>query len=258
MAELLCTLLSVVSGVFLPVDLASYCSTCRNESFAMEAACNMHTCFYRTGYDIALPLAPRKVFDYLTGIAPLDREHFLTFKGTLYLKHHGSEERVSLLPLHDEANGIITALSCFELHGDHLLEENIEYCKSLKQRYDNFDYNDLMNTTFGLVPGGRSPGTYRLAEVMSAGAIPVFVARDIIEPFREQYDWPSFSFAFAPTDVLPSLVETLRAVSPEQLAEMQRKSLEAYWEIFGGTVRDYVPIARRMVEVLRLRIGHRG
>ena len=31
MAELLCTLLSVVSGVFLPVDLASYCSTCRNE-----------------------------------------------------------------------------------------------------------------------------------------------------------------------------------------------------------------------------------
>ena len=78
-----------------------------------------------------------------------------------------------------------------------------------------------MNTTFGLVPGGRSPGTYRLAEVMSAGAIPVFVARDIIEPFREQYDWPSFSFAFAPTDVLPSLVETLRAVSPEQLAEMQ-------------------------------------
>ena len=78
-----------------------------------------------------------------------------------------------------------------------------------------------MNTTFGLVPGGRSPGTYRLAEVMSAGAIPVFVARDIIQPFREQFDWPSFSFAFAPTDVWSSMIKTLRAVPPDQLAEMQ-------------------------------------
>ena len=127
------------------------------------------------------------------------------------------------------------------MHGDHLLEENIEYCKSLKQRYDNFDYNDLMNTTFGLVPGGRSPGTYRLAEVMSAGAIPVFVARDIIEPFREQYDWPSFSFAFAPTDVLPSLVETLRAVSPEQLAEMQVRRRTGGGESGQGDARLLFP-----------------
>ena len=56
---------------------------------------------------------------------------------------------------------------------------------------------------------------------MSAGAIPVFVARDIIQPFREQFDWPSFSFAFAPTDVWSSMIKTLRAVPPDQLAEMQ-------------------------------------
>lgn len=228
------------------------------DSFAMEAASNMHTCFYRTGYDIAMPLAPKKVFHDLSGIAPLEREYFLTFKGSLYLNSHGSEERVSLRPLHDEDNGVITALGCFEVHKEHLMEENVEYCEGLKSRFEKFDYNRLMNTTFGLVPGGRSPGTYRLAEVMSAGAIPVFVARDIIQPFREQFDWPSFSFSFAPTDVWSSLMKTLRAVPPDQLAEMQRKSLEAYWEIFGGETQDFAPIARRMVEVVQQRVGHRG
>lgn len=50
------------------------------DSFAMEAASNMHTCFYRTGYDIAMPLAPKKVFHHLAEITPLEREYFLTFK----------------------------------------------------------------------------------------------------------------------------------------------------------------------------------
>lgn len=32
-----------------------------------------------------------------------------------------------------------------------------------------------MNTTFALLPAGRSPATYRLAEALSAGALPVFI-----------------------------------------------------------------------------------
>ena len=84
-----------------------------------------------------------------------------------------------------------------------------------------YDYSDLMETTFGLVPAGRSPGTYRLAEVMSAGAIPVIVARDVIPPFREHFDWPSFSFTFAPGEVGPYMMDALRAVPKAQLEEMQ-------------------------------------
>lgn len=49
-------------------------------SFAMEAASNMHTCYYRAGYDISMPLVPKNVFHELEGIAPLDREFFLTVK----------------------------------------------------------------------------------------------------------------------------------------------------------------------------------
>ena len=56
---------------------------------------------------------------------------------------------------------------------------------------------------------------------MSAGAIPVFVVRDWVKPFQETVDWPSFSFVFSPDDVGPGMVETLRAVPPDELAEMQ-------------------------------------
>jgi hypothetical protein len=48
-------------------------------------------------------------------------------------------------------------------------------CDAWGREYDSYDYSDLLNTTFALVPGGRSPGTFRLTEAMAAAAIPVFV-----------------------------------------------------------------------------------
>lgn len=142
-------------------------------------------------------------------------------QGTVYLGGHGSEERLSVVPLNDEEHGVVMSVHCFEVHGEHLLPENLEYCQSLRDRYDNFGYSDLMETTFALVPSGRSPGTYRLAEAMGAGAIPVIVARDYVPPFRERIDWPSFSFTFAPDQVGPYMMDVLRAVPQAQLEEMQ-------------------------------------
>lgn len=142
-------------------------------------------------------------------------------QGTVYLSGHGSEERFSIAPLQDEANGVIVSMHCFENHREHLLTENMEYCQQLKDTYDDHDFASLLNTTFGLVPAGRSPGTYRLAEVMGAGAIPVIVARDVVPPFSEQYDWAAFSFTFAPDQVGPDMMATLRAIPQTQLEEMQ-------------------------------------
>lgn len=67
--------------------------------------------------------------------------------------------------IHDEENGVIVGLKCHELHGQQLLPENYKFCQEMGARNDKFDYKSLMSTTFGLIPGGRSPGTYRLGEV---------------------------------------------------------------------------------------------
>ncbi|CAN0320203.1 unnamed protein product, partial [Pylaiella littoralis] len=245
----------------LLVDLSDRGRNLRHEvadSYAMEAASNMKTCFYRTGYDISVPLAPRNVYPSLAAIPSWDRQFFLTTKGSVYLSRGGSEERMSLVPLHDERNGVVMSLHCFEMHGEHLLPENVEYCKSLKDRYDDHDYEGLMNTTFGLVPAGRSPGTYRLGEVMSAGSIPVFVGRDMVLPFREDFDWPSFSFMFSPDQVGSHMVRTLQAVSRAELEEMQHKSLEVYREMFGSQTPSFRPTAKRIIDILRKRLGHRS
>lgn len=89
----------------------------------------------------------------------------LPAQASVYLSGHGAEERMSALHLHNEANGVIVAMKCFDSHGEPLVPGNEEYCREHQARYDAFDYQDLMNTTFGLVPGGRSPATFRLGEV---------------------------------------------------------------------------------------------
>lgn len=89
----------------------------------------------------------------------------IILQGTLYLGGHGIEQRLSLAPIHDEENGVIVALRCHDLHGQQLLPENYKFCQKMAARNDSFDYKTLMSTTFGLIPGGRSPGTFRLGEV---------------------------------------------------------------------------------------------
>ena len=56
---------------------------------------------------------------------------------------------------------------------------------------------------------------------MSAGSIPVFVGRDIVRPYDEEFDWDKISFVFTPDEVGPGMIETLRAVPQETLKEMQ-------------------------------------
>eukprot|EP00752_Nemacystus_decipiens_P005374 g4874.t1 len=62
---------------------------------------------------------------------------------------------------HDERNGIVSVLRCFEQHGEHRWPENFDYCAQAWLGYSAYSYEDLMNSTSALVPAGRSPGTFR-------------------------------------------------------------------------------------------------
>lgn len=50
------------------------------ESFAIDAASNARTCYYRSGYDFAVPLRHKWDFRNLTYVPPWEREYFLTVK----------------------------------------------------------------------------------------------------------------------------------------------------------------------------------
>lgn len=86
-------------------------------------------------------------------------------KGTIYLSGYGIEERQAVTRVHDPANGIVSVVTCSTMHGEEKMPENADYCDRSRRRYNSFDYEQLMNTTFALVPGGRSPGSFRLGEV---------------------------------------------------------------------------------------------
>jgi Exostosin family len=188
---------------------------------------------YRPQYDISLPLAPKNVFTQFASTPAYGRKFLLTFKGTFYVSGRGWQ-RVHLLDLHDLDNQVAVVGECFELHGEHLKAQNVAFCKQLKQQSPAFSYMDLMNTTFALIPAGRSPSTYRLGEAMSAGAIPIFCADNYVRPFSEQIDWDTMSLIF-PALVTPEQVMTaIQSISVESRERMRRKILTAYREVFGN------------------------
>lgn len=85
-------------------------------------------------------------------------------QGKLYLETmRGSEERASIMDLHDDTSGVVVVAKC----ADYIVgrwPEYAERCTHLLPMYNAYDFDLLMNSTFGLLPAGGSPGTHRLAE----------------------------------------------------------------------------------------------
>lgn len=54
---------------------------------------------------------------------------------------------------------------------------------------DSITYNDLLNTSYALVPHGDGRWNYRFSEVVGACAIPVVIADGLTLPFEELIDW---------------------------------------------------------------------
>lgn len=72
--------LSFFSGAFVNLTCVREFRQEVADSYAMDASSSMHSCFYRSGYDVSLPLAPKKHLRSLAEIAPLERAFFLTTK----------------------------------------------------------------------------------------------------------------------------------------------------------------------------------
>mmetsp|Transcript_20307 Transcript_20307/g.48036 ORF Transcript_20307/g.48036 Transcript_20307/m.48036 type:complete len:365 (+) Transcript_20307:1165-2259(+) len=220
------------------------------------------------GLDIALGLhskfhGPNALV--LAAARPWARQHLLTFKGTWTHTarvraglHHDERRRVLLVTYPNPHQcAVSTSLRRPYLNSARsrrLAPLHADCCEKLHSVYKSYNYARLMNTTFALVLPGRQPASYRLAEVIATGAIPVFYGfEDAMLPYAELIDWRSMSM-YAPIDVnfegklLPAL-EAL-AADRKRLLAMQRALAKASRHFDGDGSRGG---NQAIVETLRRR-----
>lgn len=229
---------------------------------AMVATDNWVRQEYRTGFDFAWPLTTgqRVARDGNTAalrkVPALSRSFFLTFKGTIY-SGRGSN-RMLLLSMHDPAEGIQVIGRCQQNESKFCSELKLQphtpnSNDSIRNNLTAPSYDELLNSTFCLVPGGAHPGTVRLAEVMSVGCIPVLVGDDYVPPFASLIDWKSIAFDFC-ASCTQHIVPTLRAVSARSAEKMRHGVLKAHAQYFQSESHRWAGVA----EMLSYRLGHRA
>lgn len=218
---------------------------------------------YRHGYDLSLPLWNLRWGEYLgTGAARARRSGarpmLLTFKGqrmffcqscapeqltaALLAEQGGSNDdalrhgwvRNRLDRVHDGAE-IFTVASCTrELANPNSCDDTCRArCAAEEAEAASRDYEQLLRESrFGLVLPGITPMSYRLAETMAAGAIPVILSDYMVLPFESLLDWSSFSLRF-PEAQLEAVPPVLRGMAAEQVASMRDAAADAYERCFA-------------------------
>ncbi|KAG8461430.1 hypothetical protein KFE25_010617 [Diacronema lutheri] len=224
------------------------------------------------GLDIALGLHPKLLPSgergaQLAALEPWRRRYLLTFKGT---ESHVSRIRASLH--HDETRGVVlayfpsgvhcaasTSLARPYAHDGRVALPllHADCCARMLKLFRAYDYVQLMNSTFALVMRGDQPASFRLAEVLAHGCVPVFYGFDeTVLPWAELIDWPALSLS-VPFDVdferaLYPLLEALLRDRP-RLLRMQREVRRAFahFETLDARAGDLAT-----VEVVRRRFSY--
>lgn len=193
-----------------------------------------HQSSYRLGFDINVPVPQKKFYPKLQGLKATERKWFLTFKGTRYLQDSGVGGFRSNPALRGMHNGkdIVVATTCKQAANSQATSVS-EECAKEQAIYNKYKFDDLMNSTFGLVPAGRGPSSFRLLEVLSAGSIPVVISDNFVLPFDSLIEWRRCAFVF-PTSQVHRIVPTLRSLSKEEISHRQRYCLFIYREFLSS------------------------
>ncbi|KAG8457791.1 hypothetical protein KFE25_005804 [Diacronema lutheri] len=233
---------------------------------AALATTTLWTSRFVPGFDVPVAIGPDNYDAALTSslvaTPPWRRKWLAAFKGS---QTHPA--RRTIATQHDEAAGFIalslsegyhqcktlppkvkgkTALARRASHipverraaqkGVSLLEADC--CDKWRTAYEMYPYRDTQNASFALVIPGHGPQTFRLAEVIRQGTIPVIVG---VEqwwlPYGHAPRWEEAAL-FVPThvDVHADLLPRLRAIraNATRAAAMQRAALRIYDEWFSG------------------------
>lgn len=167
---------------------------------------------YRPGFDVPFPLLPNGVATHATlgelhRAETAERKLLLSFKGDC--SHNGNgrweDTRRAMARLH---NGIDVIVLCTSKQSSAAAK---------------YDYKELMLTSkFALAPAGNGLHSFRLAESIFLGAIPVIIDDQLVLPFCSVIDWSRFSVRVRSFDV-HRLPQILRTINPAQLEMMQAR-----------------------------------
>jgi hypothetical protein len=119
-------------------------------------------------------------------------------------------------------------------------------------RASAYDYKSLMLTsTFSVAPAGNGLHSFRLAEAIFFGSIPVIVDDQIVLPFCSVLDWRRFSVRIS-SGQIHSLPHILRQIPPQKVREMQARLAEVKQRYFLFPFNTALALMRvRVREALR-------
>jgi glucuronyl/N-acetylglucosaminyl transferase EXT1 len=208
---------------------------------------------FRPGFDISIPLPGSYHQRQFQSVSALDRKYLATFKGLRYLGYKEDGTFRSAKEFREMHNGqdVIVSTSCQQATNNYLRKEHPElgvHCDEDQEMYPKYNYVDLMNTTFGFVPAGRQPASYRFIEVLSAGVIPVLIADNYVKPFDSIIPWYTCLVQF-PTHEMHRIVNTLRSMSDDEKLKRQKNCLRIYEEY----LKDHETLLRSVVRSLKAR-----
>jgi hypothetical protein len=202
--------------------------------FAALASSSHTPASFRPGFDMSLPLRPHYDWSPAQRALAADRPRslLLAFKGSIYKQFPtwwNQHRMVGANYLHDPQNGIV-----------------ISGCPgSAKEKYDFATL--LLNTEFAFAPGGGGSNSFRFAEAMIAGAIPVVMTDQAPLPFAPEADWSRCAVKVHGTRIvqLGTVLPMLRPDLP--------KRRQACAELFNRTIgeNDAVSWAKRLQRFAR-------
>jgi len=210
-----------------------------NYGEAIIAKASFSDNFYRSGFDVSLPLfgkvhpLKRGEGGYVkSNYFPPRRKYLISFKGKRYTYGIGSTTRNSLFHIHN-GEDIIMLTTC--KHGKQWEKHKDKRCEIDNEEYDKWDYQQLLhNSTFCLTPRGRRLGSFRFLESLQAGCIPVVLANGWMLPFAEVIDWQMAALEWEER-LLLQVPSVIREFDNDRVMSMRQQS-QFLWERYFASV----------------------
>jgi Exostosin family len=160
-----------------------------------------------------ISLTPNELRDVETCAAEANRTYLFSFVGSVRNK-----ARTDLVSIHNKSIGVIS----LPLR---------QYQREQATNVTPISFSDLLRgSVFAGTPVGDNLFSYRFAEVLSAGAIPVVHSDGWVLPFRpELVDW-SECLLHLPESTIRQTIDILNSISTERRCRMRQRCLEIYNE----------------------------